>query len=91
MIDSPDGDFGGDFDLPNALPGAADTSDRLITNFFGGKPIFFDNSFNMADFPWLNKEENEREPDPDNQSIFGDKLPWYTSNPFDGGRNLQAS
>jgi hypothetical protein len=36
LIDSPNGDFGADFNLPNALPGAKSTINRLVSNLFTG-------------------------------------------------------
>jgi hypothetical protein len=36
LIDSPNGDFGADFNMPNALPGAKSTINRLVSNLFTG-------------------------------------------------------
>lgn len=75
MIDSATGDFGADFNLPNALPVASSTVEgRMISNMFTGDRVFVEKS---SDIIWVTlDEDNNNYNDASKDSIFGDDLPW---------------
>lgn len=52
MINSTTGDFGANFNLPNALPGAKSTTNRLVSNLFTGQRLIVQPAVSNENFEW---------------------------------------
>lgn len=90
MVNNQNGDFGANFEIPQALPGVKNPA-KKISNLYTGKREFTEHSDDMLVFEApVDTQPIASYASPEQLSIFGDDLPWRVSAP-NSNRHLQTN